>query len=410
VPEALKGVRVLEFTAGMAGPWIGRFMAYCGAEVIRVESTNRPDVVRLYVPPWAPEMGTQPQMSPWFTDWDAGKRYIAIDLTKPQAVALAKRLVTICDVVVENYRSGVIDKLGLGYGTLREVKPDLIMLSTSGFGDSGPHRRYITWGPNIETLSGLSTLSGFPERECTLTQFAYPDAVGALHGLVAILCAMDHRHRTGAGQYINLSQLEATVSVIGHVLMERLANGREPVRRGNRSAYMAPHNCYRCKGEDQWCVVAVSSDAEWRRFCKAIGNPDWTGDSRFTTLASRLENVEELDRLVEEWTSRQDNYEVMNLLQEAGVAAGVVQTVEDEFRRDRQLMAREFFEEIEHLKKGKVFAPGIPLGLTGTPGRTRCAGAAVGQDNEYVFGKLLGLTEAEIQAYMVAEVIQTVGS
>jgi len=232
--QALADVRVIEFTAGMAGPWIGRFLAYCGAEVIKVESPQHPDVTRLYVPPSAPELGIQPQLSPWFTDWNAGKRFVALDLTRPAAVALAKELVAKSDVVVENYSTGVMDKLGLGYAALQRVKPDIIMLSSSGYGDSGPDRRYVTWGPNIEALSGLSTLSGFPERECTITQYAYPDALSALHGLFAVLCALDHRRRTGTGQYVTLSQYEATVAVLGDVMMEFLATGREPPRRATR--------------------------------------------------------------------------------------------------------------------------------------------------------------------------------
>ena len=406
--QALTGVRVIEFSAGMAGPWIGRFMAACGAEVIRVESKKRPDVVRLYVPPWAPEMGTQPEMSPWFTDWNAGKRFVALDLTRPEAVELCKRLVALCDVVVENYSTGVMDKLGLGYAELRRVKPDIIMFGTSGYGDSGPYRRYVSWGPNIEALAGLSKLSGFPERECTMTQYAYPDTVSALHGMFAVMCALDYRLRTGKGQYINLSQFEATVGVVGHVLMEYLANDREPRKLGNRSLHAAPHGCYRCKGEDRWCVIAVSNDAEWESFCKVMDQPDWISAPRFATLAARLENVRELDGLISEWTAERTPYEVMRAFQEAGVAAGVVQNAEDHMHHDRQLAARRFLEEVDHLKKGKVVATGIPLGLTGTPARSGRAGAAVGQDNDFVFGELLGMTRAEIQEYIEVGAIETV--
>jgi crotonobetainyl-CoA:carnitine CoA-transferase CaiB-like acyl-CoA transferase len=353
-------------------------------------------------------MGTQPQLSPWFTDWNAGKRFVAIDLTRPEAGELVKRLVAECDIVVENQTPGVMDKLGLGYSELKSARPDLIMLSTSGYGNTGPNRRYVTWGPNIEALSGLSRLSGFTERECTMTQYAYPDTVSALHGLFAVLAALDYRQRTGEGQHINLSQLEATVSAIGHVILEPLANGREPAPIGNRAPNAAPHGCYRCRGEDRWCVIAVSSDVEWKSFCRVVGRLDWIEDPRFSTLESRLRNADELDRLVEEWTSERTDYEAMHALQAAGVAAGVVQNVEDEMHRDRQLRARGFFEEIEHLKKGKVVAAGIPLGLTGTPGRTGRAGAAVGQDNETVFGELLGMSSQEIQRYVAAGVIEPV--
>jgi crotonobetainyl-CoA:carnitine CoA-transferase CaiB-like acyl-CoA transferase len=404
--QALEGVRVVECAAGMAGPWIGRFMAWCGAEVIKVESLRRPDVTRQYVPPWAPEMGVQSQLSPWLTDWNAGKRCVGLDLTRPAAVALAKRVIATADIVVENYSAGVMDKLGLGYAQLRSVKPDIIMFSSSGYGDSGPCRGFVTWGPNIEALSGLSTWSGFPARECTVTQYAYPDAVSALHGLFAVLGALDYRTRTGTGQYINLSQFETTVGVAGHVLMEYLANGREPRRLGNASLYAAPHGCYRCAGDDRWCAIAVTRDDEWVRFCAAVGEAGWTQDPRFATRDARLAHAAALDPLVEDWTSRRDAYAVMTTLQAAGVAAGVVQTIEDQLRHDRQLAARHFFETVDHERKGTVVANGIPLGLTGTPGRTGHAGRAVGADNAYVFGELLGMTAEEIQRGIAAGVIE----
>ncbi len=403
---ALEGLRVLEFTSAMAGPWIGRWMAYCGAEVIRVESKNRPDVVRLYVPPWAPEMGTQPQLSPWFTDWNAGKRFIALDLTNPEAVGLAKRLVHICDVVIENYSAGVMDKLGLGYETLASERSDLVVLSSSGFGDSGPNRSYVTWGPNIEALSGFGELSGFPGRACTMTQYAYPDGLSALHGLFAVLCALDHRGRTGVGQYINLSQLEVTVASLGHVLLERLANGVEPPKRGNRSTWAAPHGCYPCRGEDRFCAISVSTDEAWSSLCRVVDRPEWAADPRFATPESRLEHADELDAGLGAWTAERSDDEVMRSLQQAGIAAGVVQNTRDQRERDEHLEARGFFEEIPHYAKGKVVATGIPLGLRGTPGRSGPAGAALGQDNDYVFGDLLGMSADEIREAIRAGAIE----
>jgi benzylsuccinate CoA-transferase BbsF subunit len=394
----------------MAGPWIGRFMAYCGAEVIKVESRKRPDVTRQYVPPWAPEMGIQSQLSPWFTDWNAGKRFIALDLTKPEAVELVLRLVSKCDVVVENYRAGVMDKLGLGYAAMHAVKSDIILLSTAGYGDTGPYSSYVTWGPNIEAMAGLSTLTGFPEHECTMTQYAYPDALSALHGLFAVMCALDHRRRTGEGQYVNLSQFEASAAVIGDDIMEYMVNSRVPQKLGNRSRYAAPHSCYRCLGEDRWCAIAVFDDEEWRRLCSAMGRPEYATDPRFADRSVRLKNVDALDRLLEEWTATRGPYEVMAMLQQSGIAAGVVQNVEDQYRNDRQLAARHFFEEIDHAVKGRVIATGIPLGLTATPGRTRGTGAAVGADNQYVFGELLGMSAKAIGDCVAAGAIETDGA
>jgi len=394
-PGALADLRVLELTAGMAGPWIGRFMAWCGAEVIKVESKTRPDVTRQYVPPWAPERGIEPQLSPWFTDWNAGKRFVALDLKHPEAVALAKRLVARCDVVVENYAPGVLEKLGLGWEELARVKHDLVLLSTSGFGDSGPYRSHVTWGPNIEAVSGLATTSGFAGRPCTPTHYAYPDSLSALHGLFAVMCALDHRSRTGEGQRIDLSQLEATIAVYGEALVEPLVRGRAVERLGNRSRHAAPHGCYSCAGEDRWCAISVFDDEAWRRLCRVAEHPEWIEEPRFATLDARLANVAELDRRIESWTREHDAFELMESLQAAGVAAGVVQTTEDQYRRDPQLAARDFFEEIEHRVKGTVVATGIPLGLRGTPGRTPHAGSAVGEDNDYVFGEILSLTSDE---------------
>jgi len=403
--RALADLRVVEFTAGMAGPWIGRFMAACGADVIKVESHQHPSVVRLYVPPRDPERRTQPAQSPWYTDWDAGKRFIALDLSQPEGVALAKRVVEHADVVIENYSAGVMGKLGLGYEALRAVKPDLVYFGTSGYGDSGPDRAFVTWGPNIEALSGMSALSGFAHRPCTITQYAYPDALSALHGLVAVMAALAHRSVTGEGQSINLSQFEASVAALGAVLGETLATGAEPPKLGNRSRIYAPQGCYRCRGEDRWCAISVS-EANWSRFCDALGRGAWRDDPRFVTRQARLANADALDAEIEAFTGERDAFEVMQRLQSAGIAAGVVQNVEDQYERDPQLAQRGFFETIEHLQKGRVVATGIPLGLTRTPARTGRAGAVMGEDNDAVFRDLLGLSEAEIAAATASGAIE----
>jgi crotonobetainyl-CoA:carnitine CoA-transferase CaiB-like acyl-CoA transferase len=397
--QALSDLKVVEFTAGMAGPWIGRFMAHCGAEVIRVESRKYPGVVRLYVPPWDRAGGVREEMSPWFTDWEAGKLFVALDLTKPEAVQLARRLVARADVVIENQSSGVMAKLGLAWEDLIAVNPQLIMLSSSGYGDSGPHSSYVTWGPNIEAMAGLGRLSGFPERDCTTTQFAYPDSLSALHGLFAILCALDHRARTGEGQRISLSQLEATVGMIGPQMMDCLAHDREPAKLGNRSLHAAPHGCYRCAGEDRWCVISVFDDAQWRALCETLGLGAWTDDPRFANAHARLENTELIDARISSWTELRSPHEVMEILQSAGVPAGAVQDTEDQFERDPHLKARGFFETIPHLTKGEVVATGIPVGLTRTPGHTRESGARMGEHNAYVFRDLLELSPEEIRGY-----------
>jgi crotonobetainyl-CoA:carnitine CoA-transferase CaiB-like acyl-CoA transferase len=298
-------------------------------------------------------------------------------------------------VVVENNSAGVVDKLGVGWADLHPVKKDLVMLGTSGYGDRGPHRGYVTWGPNIEALSGLATLSGFPDRDCTITQYAYPDVLSALHGLVAVLAALAHRDRTGEGQYVNVAQLEATIAAIGDVMLEPLRTGRVPPRTGNRSATDGPHGCYPCRGHDRWCAIAVGGDDAWARFCAAAERPEWRRDPRFADAAGRRAHADALDAAVATWTATLDAETVMRRLQAAGVAAGVVQDVAD-LARDPQLAARGFFETIPHRTRGTVVATGVPLGLTATPVRSRCAGQAIGDDDAYVFREILGMTPAEI--------------
>lgn len=392
---ALAGLRVLELSVAMAGPWIGRFMAACGAEVIRVESRGHPDVVRLYVPPNDPARGIDPTGSPWFTDWNAGKRFVALDLTKPDAVALVKRLAARSDAVVENNSAGVVGKLGLGWDDLRAVNPALVMLGTSGYGGYGPERGYVTWGSNIEALSGLATASGFPERPCTITQYAYPDVLGALHGLVAVLAALAHRERTGCGQFIDVAQLEATIAAIGDVVAETATTGAVAARRGNRRPGVGLEGCYRCDGDDRWCAISVENDEHWGRFCAVLGHEEWTRDPRFADPTARGEHAATLDALVEGWTRTRSAEDVMAALQGVGIAAGVVATVAD-LAVDPQLAARGFFETVRHRTRGAVVATGIPLGLTETPARTGEAGQAIGADHHYVFGQLLGMSSEEI--------------
>jgi crotonobetainyl-CoA:carnitine CoA-transferase CaiB-like acyl-CoA transferase len=397
--QALAGVRVVEFTVGMAGPWIGRFMAHSGAEVIKIESQKHPGVVRLYVPPRERELGIQPAMSPWFTDWDAGKRFVSLDLSHPDAVAIAKQLVAKADVVIENNSTGVMEKLGLGHETLCEISPGLIHISTTGYGDQGPHARYVTWGSNIEAISGLSDLSGFPGRACTITQFAYPDSLSGLHGLVAVMAALDHRRRTGEGQRISIAQFETTMAAAGEDMMEPLASGVQPERQGNRSPWMAPHGCYPCAGDDRWCTISVEDDAAWQRLREALGDPSWARDPRFEQATGRLAHRDEVDEQLARHTRERDAAELMRALQEAGVAAGVAQNVDDLLNHDPHLAARGYFEKIPHRVKGSVLASGIPTGLCGTPGRTPGAGADFGQDNDYVLRELLGLSGEEIARF-----------
>ncbi len=394
---ALEGLRVVEFGTGLAAPWIGRMLAWAGAEVIKVESRAHPDVPRLFVPPRAPERGTQPECSPWFTDWSAGKRFVALDLRNEDGAETARRIIDESDAVIANYSTGVLEKLGLGYETLAARNPALVMLESSGYGESGPLSKYVTWGPNIEALSGLCSFSGFPDRECTISHFAYPDPLSALHGLVVLMAALAERDRSGRGQVIHLSQLETTVASIGRVMIEHAVTGEEPPRRGNGEPGCAPYGCFPCEGDDRWVVLCAEDDADWRRLVELMGDPGWARDPRYADVDGRLADQASIEARIAEWTSSRNDFEVADAARALGLAAGVVQNTEDMLRRDPQLAARSFFEEIPHFKRGRVTASGIPLGLTGTPGHTTHAGSSIGHDNGYVFTEILGLDHDEIE-------------
>ena len=402
----MAGLKVVEFTQGMAGPWIGRMLAWCGAEVIRIESHQVPGVVRLYIPPRSVERVIEPEMSPWFTDWDAGKLFVALNLKTAGGTDLALKLVGRSDVVVENNRFGVMDNLGLGWETLHASNEKLIAISSSGFGDTGVHPGYVSWGPNIEAMSGMAWLGGFPEAEGAMTQYAYPDSLSALHGLFAVLCALEHREQTGQGQRISLSQLETTVAMIGPEMMDQMAHQQPPPRMGNRSSYRAPQGCYRCAGEDQHCVVSVATQHEWAALCQVIGRPTWADDPRFANSDARQAEADAIDAAIGEWTLGLSPQNAVESLQAAGVPAGVVQNTEDQYMRDPHLAERGYFETIPHLKRGEVVAPGIPLGLQGTPGHTTRAGAAMGEDNASVFRERLELSADEYDAYVEAGAIE----
>ena len=394
---ALEGLRVVEFGTGLAAPWIGRMLAWAGAEVIKVESRAHPDVPRLFVPPRDPSLGTQPECSPWFTDWSAGKRFVALDLRNEDGAETARRIIDESDAVIANYSTGVLEKLGLGYETLSARNPALVMLESSGYGESGPLSKYVTWGPNIEALSGLCSFSGFPDRECTISHFAYPDPLSALHGLVILMAALAERDRIGLGQVIHLSQLETTVASIGRVMIEHAVTGEEPPRLGNGEPGCAPYGCFPCEGDDRWVVLCAEDDADWGRLVELMGSPEWARDPSYAQATGRLADQASIEARIAEWTVIRNDFEVADAARALGLASGVVQNTEDMLRRDPQLAARSFFEEIPHFKRGLVTASGIPLGLTGTPGRTTHAGSSVGHDNDYVFTEILGLDRDEIE-------------
>jgi len=317
---ALAGLRVLEFTSAMAGPWVGRIMAACGAEVIRVESRDFPDVVRGYSRPDDPEHVPRPTESPWFTDWNAGKLFVALDLRRPRGVELAIKLAARADVVVENHAAGVMDRLGLGWQQLSAANPRLVMLSSSGYGATGPAAGYVSWGPNIMALSGMAAASGFTGRECTMDQYAFPDPMTALHGLFAVMSALEHRRRselggdTGQGQHIDLSQFECTAGLAGELLVDALAGSSAGATPSQQPASDCPEGVYRCSGEDCWLALSVQGDVQWAGLCRVLGRSAWLADAGLAHADGRLERANEINEGISDWTAERSPLEASEQL------------------------------------------------------------------------------------------------
>ncbi len=377
----LHNIRILDFTWVLAGPYATRILADFGAEVIKVQ-------------PLLPE-AEDTFARGYYNTWNRNKLGITLNLNKPEAVALARRLVAVSDAVVENFTPRVMANWGLDYPNLREIKPDLIMLSMSTMGSTGPWRDYVGFGPAIHAFSGMTHLASLPGKPPLGLGYSYADHIAGLVAALSLLSALEYRQRTGEGQYIDISQVEATASLLRTAILKYTVDGRPPEPMGNRSQEAAPHGVYRCHGDDRWCAIAVFNDAEWYGFCRALGNAPWTEDSLFSTLSGRLENADELDRLVEEWTTERTAEEVMALLQKEGVAAGVVQDAAD-LANDPQLKARGFFVELDHPELGKTISDAVPIKLSDTPARYNRAAPLSGQDNDYVYGELLGVSQAEM--------------
>jgi len=344
---ALERIRVIDLTMAWAGPMATYMLADMGAEVIKVESIQRID-------PWRTQ-GTRPQEDGWWnrspgTNWVARNKYsLTLDLGHPRGAALFKQLVKIGDVVAENFSPRVMENWGLHYPVLKEINPDLIMVSMPGSGMTGPWRLHAGFGPSVEQMSGMPTLLGYLGDEPRIHNVGLlpADPFSGLNGAVAVLMALHWRQVTGRGQYIDVAQNEALTCTIGDAIMGYTLNRKVQGRRGNRHPFMAPHGCYRCQGDDMWAVIAISSDEEWQSFSRAIGSPAWTREERFADSLGRWQHQDELDKLIEAWTAEREHYQVMHLLQAAGVRAAPVLTA-PELLSDPHLGERGFFETCDH--------------------------------------------------------------
>ena len=401
----LTGIRVLDFTAAWAGPFATQLLAHLGAEVIRVEATTRTPCVTRLIPPFADDQ-PGPGRAGYFNQYNQGKRSIMLDLRRPEGLAVAHQLVEHSDVVADNFSAGVMTKLGLDYETLRRLKPDIIQISMSGYGQTGPFRAYLGYGPPAGALAGLFGLTGYRGGDPAEIGLSYPDPNAGLMGAYAVLVALAHRDVTGEGQYIDQSQWEAVLVHMAEGLLEWDINGREPRRAGNHDRQMSPHETYKARGgDDAWVSIAVGSDEEWAALCLAIGRPELAADPRFATAELRKEHEEALDQILEAWTTTCDRWEITELLQGAGVAAFPSMSNRD-LVEDPHLNARRFFVELDHPAVGRRIHAGIPWTMSDTPCRVRATAPMPGADTDDVLAVILGLASTDIEHLRAAEVIR----
>jgi crotonobetainyl-CoA:carnitine CoA-transferase CaiB-like acyl-CoA transferase len=391
--RALDGVTVLDFTWIVAGPVATRILADQGARVIKVERRDSLD------------FGTR--RGGFTGNLNRGKESVVIAMERPEGLALARRLVATADVVIDNFSARVMRNWGLDYAGLAAIRPDIIAVSMSGFGLTGPHRDYVSYGPTLQALSGFTLLMREEDGEPAGWGYSYADMAAGAVAALAALTALHHRHRTGEGQLIDLAQFENTCALMGPALLDFTANGRPARPFGNRSQERpgAPYGVYPCRGDDRWCAITVFDDAEWRRLAAALGHPPWTAEPRFASLASRRAHVAALDQHLSAWTRAHDAHEVMNTLQGAGVAAGVVADAVDLCNRDPQLAARDYWAKLATPEGDAVVVDGVPFGLSLTPGYVTAPGPLLGEDTERVLAEMFAIAPDEIARLRAAGVI-----
>ena len=389
----LDGIRVVDFCWAWAGPYGTLQLAHLGADVIRIESEKRLCPSRL-IPPW-PENESGVNRAGYFNQYNQGKRSLTLDLKAPEAIDIAKTLVSKSDIVMNNFASGVMEKLGVGYDVLRQVKPDIIMVSLPGYGTSGPEKDFVSYGPPQVAQSGLSALTGYVGGPPMMAGFSYGDPNGGVHATFAVMSALLHREKTGQGQYIDLSQWEAAIMLLPEALMDYSMNGTQPERMGNRDPHMSPHGVFRSKGDDRWVSLSVRDDAEWRRLCEIMGQPELGADVRFATLAARKENEAALEEIVTAWTQEISADEATQALQQVGIPAYPSLDAID-MVNSPHVGARDYFVELEHPEVGTRRHMGIPWTMSRTPCEVQRPAPCLGQDTDAVLTEIVGLSQDEI--------------
>jgi crotonobetainyl-CoA:carnitine CoA-transferase CaiB-like acyl-CoA transferase len=387
--EVFNGIKIADFSWNIVGPLSARYFADHGATVVKVESTQRPDTCRIT----APFKDNTPGVNrgTFFCNYNINKYSMTLNLDKAEGISVAKRLISWADVFWESFSPGNMKKWGLDYDSVKDLNPGLVYASSSMMGQTGPYHTYAGYGVHASAISGFDDIAGWPDRGPSGVFSSYTDFIAPHSLITAILVALFQRKRTGKGQYLDHSQLEASVQFSSAALLDYAINKRIRTRDGNRDPYAAPHNAYLCAGEDRWCTIAVYTDEEWQAFCRVIGQPALMKDPKFATLSKRKENEDELDHLIEEWTRKLPDETVMDMMQRAGIASGVVRTAEG-MHRDAQFKHRNHFWIFDHPVIGPHTVDALPIRRSKTPAKAALRAPCLGEHNEFVCSELLGLS------------------
>ncbi len=389
----LDGLKVLDFTHVVAGPFATRILGDLGADVVKINSESRALTSN------APE-------HPFYIMWNRNKRALALDMASQEARDVCRQLAETADVVIDNFSVGVLDRWGVGYEAVRETNPGVIYVQMSGMGDSGPWSKFVTYAPTIHAVSGLTSLTGVPGRQDIGIGFSYNDHQAGLHGAVAILAALESRRHSGRGQRIDISQFEVGVNFAGPSLMDLFSNGRAATAVGNKLPYdkVAPHGVYQCRThttsvvDQRWLAIACLNDEHWLALKTLMGNPEWANETVYASIESRYEHSDLLDVHIAAWTLGQDEYELMTCCQSAGIPAGVVQNGIDLAEKDPQLARSDFLHKIDdvHPEIGQTWADRLPIHFAATPCDQYERVRALGEDNAAILGDWLGMSHSEI--------------
>lgn len=395
--KALEGVKIIEFSNAWAGPYSLTLLGYLGAEVLRVETAKWPDLSR-YIEfrdnsPRIPAM----DQSVVFNHLNLNKKTMLLDVTHPKGVETALKLVSHFDVVLENMRPGSFKKRGLGYEQVKEVKPDIIYVSSSACGQFGPLKDWAGYAPNFASLAGLCGMTGFID-ESPSNFLGSVDLKSSQMLAIAILMALVFRQRTGKGQYIDNSSTEGIAFFLGDQMIKYQLTGKVPHRNGNKCDYMAPHDCFPCKEPDSWISIAVLTEDEWVALCEVMEKPELAQDERFENVKKRMENSEILNSIISEWSRNLTPYEAMEKLQKVGVAAAPPMSSEDLFK-DPHTQERGVFAQVEHPKIGKDWVVMPPFRLSETPASIRTHGPLFNEHTDEIARNLLGMTDEEIKSW-----------